>query len=198
MFRRNVRGGGKKRGKPTARPVKLIPAFCYICDLSAFKADPMLKKEMPRQLGMDPHSAFFRCVCPSMSVLGREMRGFYCCCDVPVREEAHREMAERLRVALGALSVSKSTIPARYIGMGQLDVFGSSTRTDVDPMSGKYVLRGARMDSALWTFSRIVILHGNRDRNDSVEAFMRHFQAKARDKASRGPVCVSVFFCTPL
>jgi hypothetical protein len=56
FFHRNVRGGGKKRGKPTARPVKLIPAYCFICDLSAFKADPMLKKDMPRQLGMDPHS----------------------------------------------------------------------------------------------------------------------------------------------
>lgn len=100
----------------------------------------------------------------------------------PAREEAHREMAERLRVAMGALSVTKSTIPARYIGMGQLDVFGSSSRADVDAMTGKYMLRGARMDPALWSLARIVILHGNRDRHDTVDAFMKHFQAKARDK----------------
>lgn len=59
------------------------------------------------------------------------------------REAYHTAMAERLRVAIGALSVRKSTVPARYIGLGNVQLGGpgrGDTKewfdADVNPFTG--------------------------------------------------------------
>ena len=145
----------------SARPIHLVPSLCHICDMSLFKNDARLKREMPLRLGMSPAD----------------------------REEKHAEMAERLRVSLGALSVTKKRVKARYIGMGAMEMRvadGSWAHTSITPHVGKYRNSDAKIFMESTKLLRLVVLYGGHRDNRNVEDFMRLMDQKAQARVRAG------------